>query len=381
MPVKRNTRKSKKQTVISHVKSSIIYVAPHKHTGHRLAHRHTSHGFLFLFLVLGGILLFLSLATLKASGITQNGDVTVTAVVPGDPPTVGAVISSPADQTSFKNSLITVNGTCPYGTIVSIYNNGSPSGSTSCTSQDIFSIVIQLSLGVNTLQAQNYDDLNQAGPVTGQINVEYAPSATVTPTTLPPAVENDPSDITIDTTIPNNTAPQPAESPCYLPINEVLDTDVLGMSVNCVTRHVFVGEKILVPVSLWGGIGPYALSVDWGDTTKPELFSFPEKGRHILSHTYLLPQAKNISLHVADSKGQSYQIQAVVQVNTDGTATGLTGEAQDTPLQAIINAANTTWIEASVPVYWAAVSLFLGFWVGDIFQRLMKPVKPLRRRA
>ncbi|MDB5161785.1 MAG: hypothetical protein JWM52_293 [Candidatus Saccharibacteria bacterium] len=377
MPVKRNTRKNKKVTIASHIKSSLVYVAPHKHTGHRLAHRHTSHGFLFLFLALGGILLFLSLATLNVSGLSKDGSLNVTAVVLGDPPTVGAVITTPQDKTSFKNSLITVSGTCPYGTIVSIYNNGDATSSTSCSSQNVFSTTVQLRLGVNTLQAQDYDDLDQAGPITDQINVSYHPDTTssITPATLPPATVNQPSDITIDTTIPETSALQPSESPCYQLSPDVPTSSVLGMSVNCVTRNVFVGERVDIPISLWGGIGPYALSVDWGDANKPELFSISEKGRHILSHTYLISQAKSISLHVADSTGQSYQIQTVIQVNTDGTTSSLTGENENTPFQAIVNSANSTWIEASVPIYWAAVSLFLGFWVGDIFQRLMKPLK------
>ncbi|MEO6109715.1 MAG: hypothetical protein ABIP50_01750 [Candidatus Saccharimonadales bacterium] len=378
---KRKTTKNKKPTALSHVKASLVYVAPHKHTGHRLPHRHTSHGLLFLLLLVGGVILFLSLATLEAAGITKSGNLTITAVVPGAPPTVGAVITTPLKKSSFKNSLVDVSGTCPNGTIVSVYNNGQFSSATNCTIGNTFSTTIQLRLGVNMLQAQNYDSLNQAGPVTDQIEVAYEPDVAVTATNLPPAAINRPSDIRIDTSIPFTPVAQPDQSPCYnQPPVETPSTNLLGMSISCVTRNIFIGEKIELPVSLWGGIGPYALSVDWGDTGKAELFSIPEKGRHILSHTYLIPTAKSISLHLADTKGQSYQLQAVVQVNTNTTAIALTG-ANGGPFQSIVNAASSTWVEASVPIYWAAVSLFLGFWVGDLFQRFIKPKKTIRRRA
>ncbi|MFY9228027.1 MAG: hypothetical protein WAO28_01730 [Candidatus Microsaccharimonas sp.] len=371
MTKKRIIRKSKKQSYGSHIRSSLTYVAPHAHTGRRLPHKHTSHGVLLILLIIAGIILFFSLATLEAAGITRNGQLTVNAVVPGLPPTTGAVITSPETKVTVKNLLLEVAGTCPVDTIVAIYNNGTFSSSTNCTSQNIFQVTVQLSTGINTLQAQNYDNLNQAGPATDQIEVNYAPDEP-----NQPALINTAADIKIDLSIPDSPAPQPTVQPCYEDPQGWNTPSGLGMLIPCITRNIFVGEKLELPVNIAGGVGPYALSVDWGDAEQPQLYSLQSSGWHTVSHVYKVPQIKNISLRLADSKGGSYQMQSVVEVNGNAAVPSLTEESGSSqPFDAINNVITSTWFEATVPVYWAAVTLFAGFWVGDIFQRIFRFAK------
>jgi hypothetical protein len=363
----KNKRSTTKRTRVAHVRASLSYVAAHRHTGHRLHRRHTSHGILLLLLIVVGIVLFLSLAALRAAGLTESAQVNVTLTVPGPPPSVGAVITSPADKVKVKQSILQVAGTCPSGTLVAIYNNGLSVSSTICSSEDLFQTNVQLTQGLNTLQAQNYDALNQPGPTTDQIVVEFAPD--VVP---PPAVVNTPADITLDPSIPDSLAPLPHLNPCYAPVDPGATTQ-LGLVAPCITRNVFIGQKLELPISILGGSGPYALSVNWGDGDT-QLYSFASSGHQTLSHTYLIPKVKGISLHLADSSGQIYQIQSVIDVNDDGTAaTGIS------PVQATLNDLSGIWLEASVPVYWAIVSLFVGFWVGDLFQRFLG-LKPRQRR-
>jgi hypothetical protein len=377
MAIKRNTAKNKRTrtTKRSHLRASLVYVAPHKHTGKRLAHRQTSHGLLLLLLIAAGIILFFSLAGLEAAGITRNGQVNVTLTVPGTPPSTGAVITSPQTKSKVKKPLLQVTGTCPSGNIAAVYNNGQFAGSTICLTDNSFQATVQLRVGINTLQAQNYDDLNQSGPATSQIEVVFEPDNPALPI---PAVVNTADDITLDPSIPDTLAPQPSENPCHAPVDPEATTE-LSLTVSCVTRNIFVGEKISLPISVLGGIGPYALSVDWGEGDSAQLYSLSKPGHHQLSHAYSVPRIKNISLLVADSSGQTYQLGTVISINDDGsdeiTAAGVS------PFQNALNNLTGIWLEVSVPLYWAVVTLFLGFWVGDLFQRFLGTKKHVRRRT
>lgn len=370
----RSKRHSKRRLIAKHVVASLTYVAPHKHTGKRLKHRHTSHGLLLLILAVTGAILFLSLATFNAAGITGDGQVRVRLQVPGDAPTVGAAITNPLNQSRLKQALLVVDGTCPVNTIVAIYKNGHFASSRFCRSDGSFHITIQLTEGSNTLQAQNYDTLFQAGPKTDQITVVYDPSTSETPVTPTTPIANTPSDTTIDTSITPKPAAQPGKNPCDNPTAPAAQTQ-LGLTTKCVTRNVFVGETLRLPVTLWGGIAPYALSVDWGDD-KRQLYSFSAPGQYILSHTYLVPQIKSIGLHLADAKGASYQMETAIEINANDEAVQ-PGTFGSTP----INSLAQNWIDASIPLYWGAVTLIGGFWIGDIFQRVFGTKKVMRRRA
>lgn len=384
---RKNVKSKSKRTRGSHVKASLTYVAAHRHTGRKLSHKHTSHGFLFILLVVVGIIMFFSLAALDAAGITQEGEVNVTLTVPGAPPTEGAVITQPVNNTKFKESLIDVSGTCPVDTVVAIYRNGQPTSSTTCIAPGTFQTTVQLLLGMNTLQAQNYDALDQPGPTTPQITVLYEPD-----TTPNPPEANQSGDISIDPSIPEIEVPQPSESPCIEP-KPPANSDQLILIVPCIIRNVFVGERFNIPIYILGGTPPYALSVDWADGSKAELYSFDKGGRHVISHTYQSPSGessgtilsqtvstpniKSIHFKVVDSTGASYELSTIIGLNADGSG-ALTGS---NPFETAINNAAAIWLEASVPVYWAAVALFAGFWVGDLFQRFFGTKKSRRSHA
>jgi len=376
MARKRNT-KNKRRKYTTHLKASLSYVAPHKHTGHRLPHKHTSHGILLLILITAGVILFFSLGALNAAGITSGGSVNLTSVVPRQPPSTGAVITSPQDKSSVKQALMTVSGTCPNGTLVAVYNNGLFAASSMCTGANTFSLTTQLVRGSNTLQAQDYDVLNQAGPVTGQIGVQYEPD--VPATVVVPAIVNKPADISVVPSLQTAAADQPADHPCFDDPTTTSDSSTLTLVTPCVTRNIFVGQKLTLPVNFWGGIGPYSLSIDWGDKTDAQFFSFPAKGYHTLDHTYKVPQLKNIALQLADATGLTYQTQAVAEVNSGAITTNNNVAGSDTSTSGPTNPIVSAWAEASVPLYWAAVALFLGFWVGDLFRRFYATKRRTRR--
>ena len=88
------------------------------------------------------------------------------------PPTMGATITTPANGASFSTSPITVNGLCPQGLLVQVYNNGVMVGSVMCENGS-FSVEVSLFAGTNELKAIVYDDLEQAGPESNIATVTY----------------------------------------------------------------------------------------------------------------------------------------------------------------------------------------------------------------
>lgn len=364
------TRKAARTPAVrSHVAASLLSVSPHTHTGKKLHSRHTSHGFLLLALLFTGILLFANLGTLKAFGLASSSDVHVSVNVMGTPPTAGAIITFPAPDQVSKIAELQVAGTCPDGNLVAIYNNGTFTGSTICTSSGDFTVTIQLLEGTNTLQAQNYDGVNQPGPTTPQVSITYTPDPVVTPDTTTPQVVTKPDQLTPAETKPAVpiTVPQPSAQPCYqLPNNNLsISTKTPLISVNCIQRNLFVGDTLRLDVLIHGGIAPYALLTDWGDG-RNDLTSIPDSSIHTLEHTFQTAGFHQLVLNTTDSKGEKSRIQTVVSVNGVPTTGGTTN-----PLTDIGKNIASIWIEAPVPLYVAAVTLVAGFWIGDIFQRII----------
>lgn len=368
---KKKTTKTNKVTkglLAYHIAASLVSIAPHPHTGRSMHRRHTSHGVLFAALILTGVLLFNNLGTLRAFGLQGAGSSTITVNVSGDPPTIGADITYPATDTITKSEQIKVTGTCPAGLLVSTYNNGVFAGSSICANDGTYATVIQLVVGINILQSQDYDGLNQAGPTTSQIRItreqDPVPVTSVNPET--PIIATAPADIAPDPT-PSVAppAPQPTVNPCF----DTSKTDNLNPAnptiiANCIKRSVFTGDTITLPVRITGGTPPYALSINWGDGLT-ELKTVLDTDYHNYQHTYSTAGIIGVSFKTTDAKGMTSFLQTVVQVN--GASTPATAT---TPFTNITAGLSSVWTEAPVPLYVAAVTLVLGFWVGDIFQRL-----------
>lgn len=374
MPTKKQVKTkrptpAKRSGLKSHVVASLLSTASHAHTGKKVQHRHTSHGFLLLALILTGALLFSNLSVLQAYGITRAGSVNVSVNVYGTAPTVGATITFPTTNSQTTYQFVDVTGTCPDQTLVVVYRNGLSAGSAVCTG-GTFSITTQLLEGVNTLQAQNYDGMNQAGPTTSQVIVEYlAPIVPVEPTPNPttppptPIATTDKQVKPVSKPIKVSSTPDPAENPCFdLDDSKKIVSDSPVISVGCIHRNVFVGETLSLPVMIQGGFVPYALSVEWGDG-EDDLVAIVDNKKRILQHVYSTGGFREIKLRTTDSSGASAIIQTVVSVN--GNAAG----APVSRIDKVVENAKSVWIDAPVPLYIAAVTLALGFWVGDIFQR------------
>lgn len=354
----------KRQGLHHHVIASLASTAPHAHTGKKAAHRHTSHGFLLLALILTGALLFSNLSVLRAYGVTQAGSVNVSVNVYGTPPTQGADITFPATNARTELKQLEVRGTCPDQTLVSLYRNGIFSGSTVCSSSS-YTIVTDLSPGINVLQAQNYDGMNQAGPTTPQVVIEYdEPSTPPNPAGPNPPVAETESQLTqTDVPIVAPETPAPSENLCFEPATAVATTSSPTIKVGCIYRNIFAGETLSLPLAIEGGTAPFALKVDWGDSNE-DLVTILDNKKRVLQHTYATGGFHQIFLQATDSVGASARVQTVVSVNGDSTIEPISS------VEKILDVAESVWVDAPVPLYFAAVALAVGFWVGDIFQRI-----------
>lgn len=243
-----------------------------------------------------------------------------------DPPTQPASIATPANGASFTTSPITINGICPDGLLVQIYNNNVMVGSVMCKEGN-FSLQVSLFAGKNELTAIVYDDLEQAGPVSNLVTVTYNDSRLTSFGQL----------ITLTSTYGRRSSP--------------------------------AGSELNWPLQLSGGTGPYAFSIDWGDGSAAELKSQSLAGALTIAHTYKKAGIYQANIKVTDVNGVSAFLQVVAvgsgQVETP-TATGsTTGE------KIII-----LWIPAAV----ALILLLPAYWLGRRSQVVSLRNKMLKDR-
>jgi hypothetical protein len=243
-------------------------------------------------------------------------------------PTQGATITTPGNGSSFSNSPITVSGICPKGLLVQIYDNGVMVGSVMCTNGS-FSLQVSLFSGTNELSAIVYDDLDQAGPTSNIVTVNY----TDTKFTAFGAL------ITLTSSYGRRSAP--------------------------------VGTTLSWPLQLAGGTGPYAFSIDWGDGSKPELKSQALSGVVTISHVYKKAGIYQVNVTVTDVNGVSafLQLTAVSSGKVDGAA------VKDNTKPAVTKT-EILWI----PTVIALLLLIPSYWLGRRSQLVSLRNKMLRDR-
>jgi hypothetical protein len=259
------------------------------------------------FLVLGSSI---GLAVTK-----QTGSTGISGTVPAPPPGQAAVITVPHTGQSFSNIPITVSGLCPSNTLVEIYKNNVFAGSVNCTNGS-FSLQIDLFNGRNDLIARVYDNLNQAGPDSNTVSVDY--------------------NSTIST-----GAPQ------------------LLITTQFAKRGADPGTVLTWPVTISGGRGPYAISIDWGDKTSPDLISRGVPGNFDLTHTYAQSGVYKVTIKVTDADGNA----AFLQVT--GIANGPIKQAGAT------NGAGLSTTKTKVllwPIILLFVLMIIAFFVGKRHQ-------------
>jgi hypothetical protein len=163
-----------------------LKISHHQYSGQLRPHEHTSYLPLAVLVLAVGVLL--ATFTIKAQAAPpppEASSISLSGAVPAPPPKTSATILSPTNNQHFSTTPITVTGTCPKGTLVEIYKSNIFAGSTPCDGSGNFSLQIDLLFGQNSLTAQVYDSLNQAGPVSKPVVVFYDSAlAQASPTTF-----------------------------------------------------------------------------------------------------------------------------------------------------------------------------------------------------
>lgn len=273
--------------------------------------------------------------TLRAAADSYN----VTAKVPAPPLTEGAIITSPADGTTFATSPITVSGSCPDNSYVKLFRNSSFSGSSACVS-NIFSIDTALSVGANTLVAQDYNITDDAGPATPGITVTYQPPA--------PA----PSTPVATPRVPQPSIPIPNPS--------------MNLSSNYFFRGFLVNTDFSWILKIDGGTAPYAVRITWGDqrTTNQTIAT---ASTFTITHKYSAPGYFPIKVYVSDAAGGTTMLQIAAFIRTPGVS-GFIIQSQNPSswfgnLLSLLG--NTKWLLVAWPSYITVSLMAVSFWLGE----------------
>lgn len=316
-----------------------LKLSHHSHTGKRRPHEHTSYLPLALMVLLTGVIL--ALFTLNSAHADTPyttpgaGSIGLTGVMPGPPPNVAAIITSPANGQHFTSSPVTVKGTCPDNDLVEIFKNDIFAGSAIC-SNGAFSVQIQPLFGKNSLTAQVFDSLNQSGPMSKAVIIYYDYSVS-------PAAP---------TSFLNFTGSQ-----------LILETDA-------VFRGSFPKQQMNVPVTVIGGTAPFAINVQWGDDSN----SVIARGNNTTfnaSHAYSQPGTYKITLQGTDSKNLVAFLTVAAIIN--GQPAGVSASV-NSPKS--MNKYFVLW-----PLLAIAATAVLSFWIGErrekkIMRKLQPPATP-----
>lgn len=194
-----------------------------------------------------------------------------------------------------------------------MYNNGVMAGAIDCKNGS-FSIQVSLFTGQNELTAFQYDDLDQASPVSNTVTVMFN----------------------------NGTTGTAFSSP-------------ITLTSNFGRRAANPGTQLTWPLILSGGLGPYAFSIDWGDGNQPELKSQAIGGVVNISHIYKQAGLYRVTVKVTDANGQSAFLQLIAIANGQPTsqqpAAGNDAKNQD-PVAKVLWIPAVISVILLIPTYW-----------------------------
>jgi hypothetical protein len=85
----------------------------------------------------------------------------------------------------------------------------------------------------------------------------------------------------------------------------------VSLTSNFAKRGANPGQVLKWPITLAGGEGPYAISVDWGDGKAADLMSRAFPGNFDIQHVYDNPGTYNIIVKATDKNGSVAYLQLV----------------------------------------------------------------------
>ena len=252
---------------------------------------------------------------------TEQGSVGLEGRISSPAPTQAATISIPRSGQTFNTLPVTVSGLCPNGLLVKLFKNNVFAGSVQCTSGS-YSLIIDLFDGQNELIARVYDALDQAGPDSNIVNVNYN-----------------------------------ADKPGFV--------GRVSLTTTIAKKGANPGQVLTWPITVSGGDSPYAISVDWGDGKTPDLISQAFPGAFNIQHVYDNPGVYNIIVKATDKNGGVAYLQLV------GVGNGPLG--QDTGSGTDKDATGAAGTNQKVKILWQPAALLIPFivstfWLGKRHQ-------------
>lgn len=253
-----------------------LHVIRHKHTGHLIHRRTTSYPILVMILLCVGVFLASWTRFVTADSFVYPSPVSnsysVRASVPGPPPSVAATIASPTEGEVFTSQPITVKGSCPIDTYVTLYRNGAFSGVALCNLAGAYQIQTGLFPGNNKLEVRDFSLTDVAGPLSNAVNVTYNPLVPATPPSTGAETPESPSG-------------QPNSSSTTNKAGPVVNGEPLIFKTTYEYEGHYVGNTSIWQLDIEGGTAPYAISVDWGDGSH-SLISRAKAGSFSVDHIY-----------------------------------------------------------------------------------------------
>lgn len=265
----------------------------------------------------------LLLSVQKTFAVTSgSGSIGIEGTISSPPPTQGATITLPRDGQSFTNIPITVSGLCPDGLLVKLFKNNVFAGSVQCV-KGSYSIVTDLFSGQNELIARVYDALDQPGPDSNKVTVSF-----------------------VD--------------------NKKGAASRITLTSNYAKRGANPNEELVWPIIISGGIGPYAISVDWGDGSTPDLISQEFPGTFNIKHIYESPGVYNIIIKGTDKDGVVAYLQLVGVANgplsqdSTGSNSGTRKDAGQSNTGATTPKTKILWQPAALTIPFVVSTFWLG---------------------
>lgn len=266
------------------------------------------------------LLLPVSAAALGSSQNPQSSSFGIEGRISAPAPTQAATISTPSNGQTFTDTPITVAGLCKTGLLIKVFSNNVFVGSTMCAGGS-YSLKVDLFSGQNDLVVRVYDSLDQAGPDSSVVTVRF----------------NDAQYAQFGTHV--------------------------SLSSDYARRGANPGVQLDWPVTISGGVGPYALSVDWGDGSDQSLLSEAFAGQLTISHTYATAGVYQVILKASDKNGSVAFLQLVGVANgeakTQIATTGGSGGVGQGGSNGFIEK-YWTWLVAAVFAVMIAT-----FWLGS----------------
>ena len=260
-------------------------------------------------------ILFLLTPTTSAVTNPDSGSIGLEGTVSAEPPTSAPVITSPSNNQVFTETPITVTGTCEGDVIIHIYKNGVFSGAAECINGS-FELQIDLFSGANDLIARAYDALGQSSPDSATVSIEF-----------------------------NDADHDRAH-------------ERISLMSNYARRGANPGEELIWPVIISGGIGPYTITVDWGDGSGQQEIDVENPGEVDLIHVYDRAGSYIVVVTAEDQNGDIALLQLV------GIANGAiidTEDEEETEPETIVESVRIPFL---ITVAVILVLAFTSFWLG-----------------